>query len=150
MADAAGLVIAGDHADARAYAALLRGLTGRRPVVVLSDDPMATRKIASFAASDERWMVAVRMVCEGVDIPRPAVGVYATSVSTADEPPAARRPPQGTQRPGRRLEPPHRPAPRHDPRRAPPGLRRPPLPRATAAEIQARIAKIRAWALSGR
>ena len=83
MPDAAGLVIAGDHADARAYAALLRGLTGRRPVVVLSDDPQATRKIAAFAASDERWMVAVRMVSEGVDIPRLAVGVYATSVSTA-------------------------------------------------------------------
>ncbi len=83
MPDAAGLVIAGDHADARAYAALLRGLTGKRPVVVLSDDPMATKKIASFAASDERWMVAVRMVSEGVDIPRLAVGVYATSVSTA-------------------------------------------------------------------
>ena len=83
MPDAAGLVIAGDHADARAYAALLCGLTGRRPVVVLSDDPTATEKIASFAASDERWMVAVRMVSEGVDIPRLAVGVYATSVSTA-------------------------------------------------------------------
>ncbi len=83
MPDAAGLVIAGDHADARAYASLLRGLTGRRPVVVLSDDPAATKKIASFGASDERWMVAVRMVSEGVDIPRLAVGVYATSVSTA-------------------------------------------------------------------
>jgi superfamily II DNA or RNA helicase len=83
MPDAAGLVIAGDHADARAYAALLRGLTGQRPAVVLSDDPQATKKIASFAASDERWMVAVRMVSEGVDIPRLAVGVYATSVSTA-------------------------------------------------------------------
>jgi hypothetical protein len=82
MPDAAGLVIAGDHADAWAYAALLRGLTGRRPVVVLSDDPAATKKITAFAASDERWMVAVRMVSEGVDIPRLAVGVYATSVST--------------------------------------------------------------------
>jgi superfamily II DNA or RNA helicase len=82
MPDAAGLVIAGDHADARAYAALLRGLTGKRPVVVLSDDPAASKKIAAFAASDERWMVAVRMVSEGVDIPRLAVGVYATSVST--------------------------------------------------------------------
>ena len=83
MPDAAGLVIAGDHADARAYAALLRGLTGKRPAVVLSDDPAATKKIAAFAGSDERWMVAVRMVSEGVDIPRLAVGVYATSVSTA-------------------------------------------------------------------
>ncbi|HEY4465722.1 MAG TPA: DEAD/DEAH box helicase, partial [Streptosporangiaceae bacterium] len=83
MPDAAGLVIAGDHEDARAYAALLRRITGTRPVVVLSDDPTASRKIGAFAASGDRWMVAVRMVSEGVDIPRLAVGVYATSVSTA-------------------------------------------------------------------
>ena len=82
MPDAGGLVIAGDHEDARAYAALLRGLTGKRPAVVLSDDKAASKKISAFAASDERWMVAVRMVSEGVDIPRLAVGVYATSVST--------------------------------------------------------------------
>ena len=49
MPDAAGLVIAGDHDDARAYAALLRRLTGKRPVVVLSDDPTASKKIAAFA-----------------------------------------------------------------------------------------------------
>jgi len=83
MPDAGGLVIAGDHEDARAYAALLRGLTGKRPVVVLSDDKAASKKISAFAGSDDRWMVAVRMVSEGVDIPRLAVGVYATSVSTA-------------------------------------------------------------------
>ena len=83
MPDAGGLVIAGDHADARAYAGLLRKITGTRPVVVLSDDPAASRKIGAFAASQDRWMVAVRMVSEGVDIPRLAVGVYATSVSTA-------------------------------------------------------------------
>ena len=83
MPDAGGLVIAGDHADARAYAAALRRLSGTRPVVVLSDDPTASRKIAAFADSGDRWMVAVRMVSEGVDIPRLAVGVYATSVGTA-------------------------------------------------------------------
>ena len=83
MPDAAGLVIATDHEDARAYAARLRRLTGSRPVVVLSDDPAASRKIAAFADSGDRWMVAVRMVSEGVDIPRLAVGVYATSVGTA-------------------------------------------------------------------
>jgi superfamily II DNA or RNA helicase len=83
MPDAAGLVIAGDHADARAYAALLRRVTGTRPVVVLSDDPAASKKIAAFTSSGDRWMVAVRMVSEGVDIPRLAVGVFATSVSTA-------------------------------------------------------------------
>ena len=83
MPDAAGLVIAGDHEGARAYAALLRRVTGTRPVVVLSDDRTASKKIATFAASGERWMVAVRMVSEGVDIPRLAVGVYATSTGTA-------------------------------------------------------------------
>ena len=83
MPDAAGLVIATDHESARAYAGLLRRLTGIRPVVVLSDEPSGSKKIAEFAVSDDRWMVAVRMVSEGVDIPRLAVGVYATSVSTA-------------------------------------------------------------------
>ncbi len=83
MPDAAGLVIATDHDDARAYAGLLKKVTGRKAVVVLSDDPAASKKIGAFAASDDRWLVAVRMVSEGVDIPRLAVGVYATSVSTA-------------------------------------------------------------------
>jgi superfamily II DNA/RNA helicase len=50
--------------------------------VVLSDDAGASERIATFALSEQRWMVAVRMVSEGVDIPRLAVGVYATSAST--------------------------------------------------------------------
>src|SRR5262249_60293243 len=70
-------------AVAPAYAPRYRGISGTRPVVVLSDDPAASKKIARFAASADRWMVAVRMVSEGVDIPRLAVGVYATSVGTA-------------------------------------------------------------------
>jgi superfamily II DNA or RNA helicase len=80
--DAGGLVIASDHESARAYAALLRRISGERPAVVLSDDPAASKKISGFAQSTARWMVAVRMVSEGVDVPRLAVGVYATSVST--------------------------------------------------------------------
>jgi superfamily II DNA or RNA helicase len=82
MPDAAGLVIASDHETARAYAALLRKISGERPAIVLSDDPTASKKISAFAVSTNRWMVAVRMVSEGVDVPRLAVGVYATSVST--------------------------------------------------------------------
>jgi superfamily II DNA or RNA helicase len=82
MPDAGGLVVATDHADARAYARLLRGITGRGPVVVLSDDRGASGRIAEFAGSEDRWMVAVRMVSEGVDVPRLAVGVYATSTAT--------------------------------------------------------------------
>ncbi|WP_395108980.1 DEAD/DEAH box helicase [Actinomadura sp. SCN-SB] len=81
--DAAGLVIATDHEAARAYARMLRSVTGQGATVVLSDDPTASKKIKTFAETDDRWMVAVRMVSEGVDIPRLAVGVYATSTSTA-------------------------------------------------------------------
>ncbi|KAB1660194.1 DEAD/DEAH box helicase [Pseudoclavibacter chungangensis] len=80
--DAGGLVIATDHAAAKGYAALLESITGTRPALILSDDRGASDRISSFAASDERWMVAVRMVSEGVDVPRLAVGVYATNAST--------------------------------------------------------------------
>ncbi|MFD0820988.1 DEAD/DEAH box helicase [Micromonospora zhanjiangensis] len=82
MSDAGGLVIASDQQAARSYARLIERLTGEKAVVVLSDDAGASDRIAAFAASDQRWLVAVRMVSEGVDIPRLAVGVYATSAST--------------------------------------------------------------------
>jgi superfamily II DNA or RNA helicase len=82
MPDAGGLVIASDQTTARAYAAILTEVTGAVPVVVLSDEPGASARIARFSTSDDRWMVAVRMVSEGVDVPRLAVGVYATSAST--------------------------------------------------------------------
>lgn len=80
--DAGGLVIATDQKAARAYAERLEGISGQRPTVVLSDDAGASDRIAEFSAGDERWMIAVRMVSEGVDVPRLAVGVYATSAST--------------------------------------------------------------------
>lgn len=83
MSDAGGLVIATDHQHARCYAQELYRITGQEPVVVLSDDKKASEQIDNFANSSKRWMVAVRMVSEGVDIPRLGVGVYATSTSTA-------------------------------------------------------------------
>ncbi|WP_017976142.1 DEAD/DEAH box helicase [Actinopolyspora halophila] len=82
MPDAGGLVIASDQKSARAYAKTLQRISGTEPAVVVSDDPQASERIAEFAESDDRWMVAVRMVSEGVDVPRLAVGVYATSAST--------------------------------------------------------------------
>jgi superfamily II DNA or RNA helicase len=82
VSDAGGLVIAGNQKHARAYAKMLREITGQPASLVLSDDPASSERIDTFAASNERWMVAVRMVSEGVDVPRLAVGVYATSVST--------------------------------------------------------------------
>jgi superfamily II DNA or RNA helicase len=80
--DAGGLVIASDQRSARAYAKLLAQVCGEPATVVLSDDAGASGRIATFGQSRQRWMVAVRMVSEGVDIPRLAVGVYATSAST--------------------------------------------------------------------
>ena len=80
--DAGGLVIATDQTAARAYAAILEGITGETPTVVLSDEAEASSRIERYASSTSRWMVAVRMVSEGVDVPRLAVGVYATSAST--------------------------------------------------------------------
>lgn len=80
--DAGGLVIATNQTNARAYARVLELITGTKPTVVLSDDAGASARIDEFSASDERWMVAVRMVSEGVDVPRLAVGVYATATST--------------------------------------------------------------------
>jgi superfamily II DNA or RNA helicase len=80
--DAGAMVIASDQKAARAYAAVLTKLTGETPTVVLSDDPGSSARIAEFGAGTGRWLVAVRMVSEGVDVPRLAVGVYATSAST--------------------------------------------------------------------
>lgn len=80
--DAGALVIATDQDSARAYAKTLRQITGEAPTVVLSDEKEASKKIAAFATGEDRWMVAVRMVSEGVDVPRLAVGVYATTTST--------------------------------------------------------------------
>lgn len=80
--DAGGLVIATDQTAARAYATILHEVTGERPTIVLSDEAEASRRIEQFSQNTSRWMVAVRMVSEGVDVPRLAVGVYATSAST--------------------------------------------------------------------
>jgi superfamily II DNA or RNA helicase len=82
MPDAGGMVIATDQTAARAYAGLLTTVTGEAPTVVLSDDPGSSDRITQFAQGTGRWLVAVRMVSEGVDVPRLAVGVYATSAST--------------------------------------------------------------------
>jgi hypothetical protein len=76
------MIIASDRTAARAYAALLERMTSERPTVVLSDDPGSSGRITEFAESTGGWLVAVRMVSEGVDVPRLAVGIYATSAST--------------------------------------------------------------------
>lgn len=80
--DAGGLVIAADQSKARAYAAILAKIAGEEPALAISDEPDASEVIARFAAGTSRWIVAVQMVSEGVDIPRLAVGVYASVCKT--------------------------------------------------------------------
>jgi superfamily II DNA or RNA helicase len=82
MPDAGALVLASDRDDARAYAEVVRRVTGVRPYLILSDDPKASRKISEFAADDSRMAVCVRMVSEGVDIPRIACLAWLTSYRT--------------------------------------------------------------------
>ncbi len=75
-------MIATDQEHARGITTLLRMRFGTDARVVTSDDPHASARIADFAAGSDPWLVAVRMVSEGVDIPRLRVGVYATTTST--------------------------------------------------------------------
>jgi superfamily II DNA or RNA helicase len=82
MADAAGLVLASDQDDARAYAAIVERVTGHKPALILSDDPTANERIKTFTTSGERIAVCVRMISEGVDIPRAACLAWLTSYRT--------------------------------------------------------------------
>jgi superfamily II DNA or RNA helicase len=79
---AAGLVIAIDQEHARGIANLIHERLGVLATVATSDDPDASRKISAFADGSAPWIVAVRMVSEGVDIPRLRVGVWATNTIT--------------------------------------------------------------------
>jgi superfamily II DNA or RNA helicase len=80
--DAGGLVIACDIQHAKEIARLLEGEVGEPVTVVTSDEPDASLRIERFARGTGRWIVAVAMVSEGVDIPRLRVGVYASTVKT--------------------------------------------------------------------
>lgn len=80
--DAGGLVIATDQDHARAIGDLIERRHGVAAIVATSDDAQASERIARFAISTDPWLVAVRMVSEGVDIPRLCVGVFATTTTT--------------------------------------------------------------------
>jgi superfamily II DNA or RNA helicase len=80
--EAGGLVVATDQEHAHGIADLIRRRLRTRAVVATSDDPAASKKILDFTTSDDQWLVAVRMVSEGVDIPRLRVGVFATTTTT--------------------------------------------------------------------
>ena len=79
----AKMMVLGDNVlDAKRSAAIYKNITGHTPIVATSDDKEACDKIDKFRDSDDRCIVSVRMVSEGVDIPNLRVGVYATNVQT--------------------------------------------------------------------
>lgn len=80
--DAGGLVVAADQHKARLYALSLARITNEDPTLAISDEVGASKSITDFASASTRWIVAVQMVAEGVDIPRLAVGVYASRTRT--------------------------------------------------------------------
>ncbi len=80
--NAGGLVIATDQDHARGIARLLSDRLRVKAVVATADDPDASAHISRFSAGADPWIVAVRMVAEGVDIPRLRVGVFATTITT--------------------------------------------------------------------
>src|SRR6185312_3904226 len=73
---------ASDQDAARAYADIVERVTGTAPALIVSDDPAASDRIARFATGDERIAVCVRMVSEGVDIPRVAALAWLTAYRT--------------------------------------------------------------------
>ena len=79
---AGGLVIACDIKHAQDIARLIEQELGEAVTVAHSDDRDASQRIESFARGQRRWLVAVNMVSEGVDIPRLRVGLYASTVKT--------------------------------------------------------------------
>ncbi len=80
--DAAGIVFGRDVENVRALAEALSAISGQEPVTVTVDDPDAGDRIRRFRNSTDPWVVSVKMVSEGVDIPRLRVGVFLTNVKT--------------------------------------------------------------------
>lgn len=78
--DAAALVFAATQKHAKEIAKVIEELTGVLPPVVVSEETDSNGKIDHFRSSTDRWLVSVKMVSEGVDIPRLRVGVYFTIV----------------------------------------------------------------------
>ena len=80
--DAAGIILANDQETARAYAAIAARVTGEEPAVVLSEDSDASERLSSFTHGRTRLVVCVRMISEGVDIPRATTLGYLCSART--------------------------------------------------------------------
>lgn len=80
--DVAGLIVCDSQAHALEIDRLITEIAGSAPVLAMSDIPYAHHAIRDFAESADQWLVSVRMVAEGVDIPRLGVVAWATAART--------------------------------------------------------------------
>ena len=81
--NAGGLVVAQDQTAAKTLAKIVEEVTGEKPILAISETgDEASAEISRFRDGSQKWIVAVKMVSEGVDIKRLRVGVYATNVTT--------------------------------------------------------------------
>lgn len=80
--DAGGLIVCDSQGHALEIDDLLNEITGGLCALAISDMPRAHQAIREFADSDAEWLVSVRMVAEGVDIPRLGVIAWATASKT--------------------------------------------------------------------
>lgn len=84
--DAAMLIVARDRWHAEEIRQMVQQETGFNPRVIMSAEDGGTvsarDEISAFRDGDEPIVIAVRMIAEGVDIKRLAVGVYATNIQS--------------------------------------------------------------------
>jgi len=78
---AGGIVFCEDSIAARSIHGLLATM-GHDAVLAISEEKESDQRIREFRDSTSRWLVSIRKVSEGVDIPRLRVGVYATNYLT--------------------------------------------------------------------
>lgn len=79
--NAGGLIIANDQWSAGELAKMLYDNTGKKAVVVTSDEPKAHETLERFKDSNDPWIISVKMVSEGVDIRRLRVMLYLAMVT---------------------------------------------------------------------
>lgn len=80
--NAGGLALCIDANHAVRIALMLEEVCGEAPDIVVSDNDLATGSVKAFRKSSKMWIVAVRMVSEGVDIKRLMVLAYLTNTAT--------------------------------------------------------------------
>lgn len=80
-ANAGGIIVCTDTYQARDIKGALKAATGEEAVLVLSDEEGSSQAIDAYEKGYAPWIIAVRMVSEGVDIPRLRVCVYLANVT---------------------------------------------------------------------